>query len=40
MVTKNKEYITTILDMTHDGAGVAKIDGFAVFYFTGIYIRI
>lgn len=31
MVTKNKEYIITILDMTHDGAGVAKIDGFAVF---------
>jgi len=31
MVEKNKEYITTVLDMTHDGAGVAKIEGFAVF---------
>ena len=31
MITKNEEYITTIIDMTHDGAGVAKIDGFAVF---------
>lgn len=31
MVEKNKEYVTNILDMTHEGAGVAKIDGFAVF---------
>ena len=31
MITKNEEYITTVIDMTHDGAGVAKIDGFAVF---------
>ena len=31
MVEKNKEYLTNILDMTHDGFGVAKIDGFAVF---------
>lgn len=31
MVEKNREYITNILDMTHEGAGVAKVDGFAVF---------
>lgn len=31
MVEKNREYVTNILDMTHEGAGVAKIDGFAVF---------
>ena len=31
MIEKNDEYLTTILDMTHDGAGVAKIDGFAIF---------
>ena len=31
MVEKNKEYVTSIIDMTHDGAGVAKIEGFAVF---------
>ena len=31
MIEKNNEYLTTILDMTHDGAGVAKIDGFVVF---------
>ena len=31
MVEKNREYIVDILDMTHDGFGVAKIDGFAVF---------
>ena len=31
MVEKNREYVVDILDMTHDGFGVAKIDGFAVF---------
>lgn len=31
MIEKNEEFLTTILDMTHDGAGVAKINGFAVF---------
>lgn len=31
MVKKNEEYLTKILDMTHDGLGVAKIDGFAIF---------
>lgn len=31
MVEKNREYLTNVLDMTHDGFGVAKIDGFAVF---------
>ena len=43
MVTKNNEYLTTILDMTHDGVGVAKIDGFAVFVdgaITGETVRI
>ena len=43
MVEKNKEYITTILDMTHDGAGVARIEGLAVFIdgaITGETVRI
>lgn len=43
MVVKNNEYLTTIIDMTHDGAGVAKIDGFAVFVegaITGESVRI
>ena len=31
MVNKNEEYVVEIIDMTHDGAGVAKISGFAVF---------
>lgn len=31
MVEKNKEYVTNIIDMTHDGAGVARIEGMAVF---------
>ncbi|MBQ7668525.1 MAG: 23S rRNA (uracil(1939)-C(5))-methyltransferase RlmD [Clostridia bacterium] len=31
MVEKNKNYIVDIIDMTHEGAGVAKIDGFPVF---------
>jgi len=43
MVTKNKEYLTTVIDMTHDGAGVAKIEGFAVFIdgaLTGETVRV
>jgi len=31
MVEKNQNYITDITDMTHEGAGVAKINGFTVF---------
>jgi len=31
MIEKNQNYITDITDMTHEGAGVAKIDGFTVF---------
>ena len=31
MVEKNKDYIVDIIDKTHEGAGVAKIDGFPVF---------
>lgn len=31
MVEKNKEYVTKILDLTHDGLGVARVEGFAVF---------
>jgi len=31
MIEKNQDYIVDIVDMTHEGAGVARIDGFAVF---------
>ncbi|MBP3283918.1 MAG: 23S rRNA (uracil(1939)-C(5))-methyltransferase RlmD [Clostridia bacterium] len=31
MVEKNKEYVTEVLDLTHEGLGVAKVEGFAVF---------
>ncbi len=31
MLEKNKNYIVDIMDMTHEGFGVAKIDGFPVF---------
>lgn len=31
MIEKNQNYIVDIEDMTHEGAGVARIDGFAVF---------
>ena len=31
MLEKNQNYITDIVDMTHEGAGVAKINGLTVF---------
>jgi len=31
MVEKNKEYVAEVLDLTHDGLGVVKVEGFAVF---------
>ena len=32
MVEKNKEYVAEVLDLTHDGLGVTKVEsGFAVF---------
>ena len=31
MVEKNQDYIVDIIDMTHEGAGVAKVNDFAIF---------
>ena len=31
MVEKNNEYVVEVLDLTHDGLGVTKVEGFAVF---------